>query len=95
MRPPHLKFCTDRNHFSSQASVAGTIFPSVFPPLVDAGAVELGLSQPDVDAVVDVTEPLRERVATPGVRLVGFQPAEGKRCIMPVYGNTQKWDRFD
>lgn len=52
--------------------VTGPIFPSIPPPLIHTGAVELGLSQPDIDVIMDTTEPLRQRVAAPGVWLIGF-----------------------
>lgn len=52
--------------------VTGPIFPSIPPPLIHTGAVELGLSQPDIDVIMDTTEPLREGMAVPGVWLIGF-----------------------
>lgn len=52
--------------------VTGAIFPAILPPLVHAGAVELGLPQPDVDVIMDTTEPLREGMAATGVWLIGF-----------------------
>ena len=72
----HSKFCTGTmsplSPHISYCSVTGAIFPSIFPPLIHTGAVELRLSQTDVDAIVNITEPLRESVATLGVRLIGF-----------------------
>lgn len=52
--------------------VTGAIFPSILPPLIHTGAVELNLAQPDIDVIVDTTEPLRKSMAAPGVRLIGF-----------------------
>lgn len=52
--------------------VTGAIFPAIPPPLIHARAVELGLPQPDVDVIMDTTEPLREGMAAPGVWLIGF-----------------------
>lgn len=53
-------------------SVTGTILPSVFPPLIHSGAVELRLAESHVDVIVDTTEPLRQIMAAPRVRLIGF-----------------------
>ena len=65
-------------------SVTGTIFPSIFPPLVHTGAVELRLAQPDVDVIMDTTEPLRKSMAAPGVWLIGFQSVERKWCFLDI-----------
>lgn len=68
-----IKICTVEILASRRTSlVTGAVFPSVLPPLIHAGAVELRLAQPDIDVVVDTTEPLRKSMATPGVRLIGF-----------------------
>lgn len=59
-------------HSCELSSVTGAIFPAIPPPLIHTGAVKLGLAQPDVDVIVDTTEPLRKSVAAPGVWLIGF-----------------------
>lgn len=53
-------------------SVTGTIFPSIFPPLIHTGAVELRLAQLCIDVIMETTEPLGESVAAAGVRSIGF-----------------------
>lgn len=54
------------------ASVAGAILPSISPPLVHTGTVELRLAQSHIDVIMDTAEPLRQGMAAPRVRLIGF-----------------------
>lgn len=64
---PHISLQCRHN-----PSITGTIFPSIFPPLIHTGAVKLGLPQSDVDVIVEMTKPLGESMATPSVWLIVF-----------------------
>lgn len=75
MQKKKKKICLPSNlHVLRPAlsSVTGAVSPAVPPPLVHARAVELGLPQPDVDVIMDTTEPLGEGMAALGVWLIGF-----------------------
>ena len=61
-------------------SIARTILPAVSPTLVHAGTVKLGLAQPDIDIIMETTEPLREGLATTCIRLIGCQPVDERIC---------------
>ena len=75
-------------------SVAASVLPAVFPPLVDPTAVECWLAETPVDGVVQATHPLRQVALRTRVRWVRAQSDPTTKITHP-FNRTRFRPRAD
>jgi len=54
---PYSRTCSSNLAPGNYQSVASSIFPAIFPPLLPQAAIEFGLAQLDVDGVMSLAHP--------------------------------------